>query len=176
MDKWNGSYHKLKEREPYGDTITYQYGAIWLTGCETVEDWGCGAGWFETFCKAPNYIGIDGSDTPFLTKKADLVLYKSDVDGIFMRHILEHNYEWKTILYNALESFRKRMCLILFTPLVDTTRVIATNPGYGHVPDISFSMRELEDIFKYHGVKYSYETIKSETQYGEETVIYLEKV
>ena len=174
MDKWNGAYRNLKAPEPYGDTITYRLGARWLADCEIVEDWGCGAGWFKQFCK-PIYIGIDGSDTPYLNKKADMVNYRSSVDGIFMRHVLEHNHEWETILRNALESFQKRMCLILFTPLRETTTVIATNPGYGNVPDISFSIKELTSIFDEYGLKYTFETFQTETQYKTETIIYLEK-
>jgi hypothetical protein len=176
MNKWNAGYEKLKAPEPYGDTVTYRLGAIWLQPCSTVEDWGCGAGWFRQFCTAPTYIGIDGSDTPFLTKKADLVSYRSSVEGIFMRHILEHNHDWKAILRNAIQSFSKRMCLILFTPLTETTRVIATNPGYGNVPDISFAIKDLEAIFTEYGLSYRYETFPTETQYGTETILYLEKV
>jgi hypothetical protein len=63
MDKWNNSYSKLRVPEPYGDTVTYRLGADWLRECNVVEDWGCGAGWFKQFCKAPTYIGIDGSNT-----------------------------------------------------------------------------------------------------------------
>ena len=173
MDKWNAIYKKLTTPEPYGDTITYRLGARWLSTCDIVEDWGCGAGWFKQFCKTI-YIGIDGSDTPFANKKVDLVTYRSNVDGIFMRHVLEHNHEWKSILENALQSFQKRMCLILFTPLTETTRVITTNPVYGNVPDISFSLHELETIFRKHQVKYTYETFITETQYKTETIIYLE--
>lgn len=92
-----------------------------------------------------------------------------------MRHVLEHNYDWKVILENALDSFSKRMCLILFTPLTEKTSVITTNPVYGDVPDISFSMKELESIFEKHNVSYTYETFKTETQYNTETIIYFEK-
>jgi hypothetical protein len=175
MDKWNSSYKNLNKPEPYGDTITYRLGARWLKDCEVVEDWGCGAGWFKQFCKTI-YIGIDGSDTPFANKKADLVHYESSVDGIFMRHILEHNHEWRAVLENALRSFEKRMCLILFTPLTDKTTVIATNPGYGNVPDISFAMSDLEELFSRYNITYTYETFKTETQYKTETIIYLEKM
>jgi hypothetical protein len=174
MNKWNTPYKNLVVPEPYGDTITYRLGSDWLHNCSTVEDWGCGAGWFRRFCKS-QYIGIDGSDTPFLTKKVDLINYRSSVEGIFMRHVLEHNYDWKVILENALDSFSKRMCLILFTPLTEKTTVITTNPGYGDVPDISFSMKELESIFEKHNVSYTYETFKTETQYNTETTIYIEK-
>lgn len=174
MDKWNTSYKSLTTPEPYGDTITYRLGARWLSSCEVVEDWGCGAGWFKQFCKTI-YIGIDGSNTPFANKKVDLVTYHSRVDGIFMRHVLEHNHEWQSILENALRSFEKRMCLILFTPLSDETHVIATNPGYANVPDISFSMNELETIFRKHNVNYTHETFITETQYKTETIIYLER-
>lgn len=174
MDKWNWAYVNLTAPQPYGDTITYRLGARWLGDCEVVEDWGCGAGWFKEFCKN-TYIGIDGSDTPYLTKKEDLVNYRSNADGIFMRHILEHNHEWRTILRNAIESFQKRMCLILFTPLVETTKIIAINPKYGDVPDIAFAMDDLVQIFEEYGLQHKYETISTQTQYRTETIIYLEK-
>jgi hypothetical protein len=175
MNHWNESYKSLQTPAPYGDTITYRLGARWLKDCEIVEDWGCGAGWFKQFC-TPIYIGLDGSDTKFANKKVDLKTYRSTSDGIFMRHVLEHNYEWRTILENALDSFQTRMCLILFTPLVPVTRTITTNPGYGNVPDISFALSELEGIFRSHGISFTHETFKTETQYGTETIIYLEKV
>jgi len=38
-----------------------------------------------------SYIGIDGSNTKYADKIEDLVLYKTKVDAIHMRHVLEHN-------------------------------------------------------------------------------------
>lgn len=92
-----------------------------------------------------------------------------------MRHILEHNHEWRAVLENALRSFEKRMCLILFTPLADKTTVIATNPGYGDVPDILFAISDLEELFNRYNITYTYDTFNTETQYNTETIIYLEK-
>ena len=51
------------------------------------------------------------------------VQYRSSVPGIFMRHILEHNYEWARVLDSALASFTQRMALI--TPERATTQEIA---------------------------------------------------
>lgn len=174
MNKWNHTYQNLDAPWAYCDTITYRLGAKWLKDCDAVEDWGCGAGWFKQFCE-PIYIGIDGSDTKYANKKVDLTEYRSKVDGIFMRHVLEHNYDWAKILHNALDSFQKKMCLVLFTPLVEKTTVITTCPGYDNIPDISFSMQELEEIFRSHGVKFSYDTYITETGYKTETIIYLER-
>ena len=78
-----------------------------LKDCKIIEDWGCGMGWFKQFVKS-KYIGLDGSKTPHSDKKVDLTKYKSSVDGIFMRHILEHNFEWEKILRNACQSFTKK--------------------------------------------------------------------
>jgi hypothetical protein len=43
--------------------------------------------------------------SPRCAEVVDLAHYRSNVPGIFMRHILEHNYEWARILDNALASF-----------------------------------------------------------------------
>ncbi len=116
-DKWNGWYENLKLTDcgsfKYGDTSTYEMGYNFLESCDKIEDWGCGAGGFKRFFKNLNkYVGVDGSKTPFADIKTDLLIYNSNVDGIFMRHVLEHNYEWKKILENALKSFTQRMCLV----------------------------------------------------------------
>jgi hypothetical protein len=63
----------------------------------------------------------------------------------------------------------------LFTPLAASTMVLTTNPGYGNVPDIAFAMKDLETIFDEYGLSYRSETFATQTQYGVETIIYLEK-
>jgi hypothetical protein len=76
----------------------------------------------------------------------DLVQYRSSVPGIFMRHILEHNYEWARVLDNALASFTQRMALILFTPEREATQEIAFQHDVG-VPDIAFRLADITDRF-----------------------------
>ena len=62
-----------------------------------------------------------------------------------MRHILEHNHDWRLVLENALASFDKKFCLILFTPFSDgQTKVLKENKKYGvDVPDISFAKADI---------------------------------
>src|SRR5262249_21544228 len=97
----------------FADTATYRLGAKFLEDCAVVEDWGVGAGGFKRY--RPDAIGIDGSKTPFADKIVDLVSYRSNVDGIFIRHVLEHNYDWPRILDNPLHS-AKKVCVLFFVP------------------------------------------------------------
>jgi hypothetical protein len=177
VGKWNRWYSGLRKGEPqaYGDTSTYQLGADWLKDCVFVEDWGCGKGWFSRFIPAVKYRGIDGSHSPFAENIVDLVNYQSDVPGIFMRHVIEHNYEWKSLLTNALNSFSDRMVLVLFTPLVEETKELYYNVDPG-VPDMAFSLKDLQELFDATGVTcVRMEAVQNHTNYGEETIFYLEK-
>lgn len=178
MDKWNEWYKDVSVESAfrYGDTLTYEKGFEFLKTCGTVEDWGCGTGGFKRFFKNSdvNYVGLDGSDTPFSDRKVDLVTYTSQVDGIFMRHVLEHNYQWRSVLENALRSFGQKMCLVLFTPFSTETKEIAHNRGHGvDVPDISFRKEDLTDLFG--GIDWSIETFQTNTGYGVEHIFFLNK-
>tara|TARA_B110001450_G_C17542494_1_gene449207 strand:- start:77 stop:634 length:558 start_codon:yes stop_codon:yes gene_type:complete len=182
-DKWNKWYENLNKKHMsafvYGDTETYQLGYNFLNSCNKVEDWGCGTGGFKRFFQNDNstkYLGIDGSITPFSDIKEDLITYNSNVDGIFMRHVLEHNYEWEKILNNACKSFNSKMCLILFTPFKDKTTQIAHNLKHGvDVPDLSFSKSKLIDIFEKHNIKHHLISLITDTGYKLEHVFFLEK-
>jgi hypothetical protein len=170
--KWESWYAGVHDRRPYGDTITYEVGAAFLSDCATVEDWGCGAGWMRQFVPAARYVGVDGTHSAFVDRVSDLETYTSDVDGIFMRHVLEHNYGWQAILKNALSSFRRRFVLVTFTPHGETTHEITflSDPG---VPDISFAKNDLTRHFD--GLAWREETYWTDTQYGTETVFFVER-
>ena len=96
---------------------------------------GCGTGGFKLFFIKNNnlnrYINVDSSKTPFADIKTDILGYNSNIDGIFMRHVLEHNYEWKQLLENVCKSFTQKMCLVLFTHFSDNTHEIAHNLLHG---------------------------------------------
>lgn len=169
--KWEGAHRGVTEPRCYGDQTTYQVGAEWLSGL-SIEDWGCGLGGMRLFSGYKEYVGVDGSASNFADRVVDLVEYRSNVEGIFMRHVLEHDRNWKQILRNAVESFQKRMVLILFTPLVDETRELTWNEGY-EVPDIAFSASDL--LSEMQGCSVRQETYKTDTQYGVEHVFFLEK-
>jgi hypothetical protein len=156
-----------------GPDITYCKGYEWLKDCPLIEDWGCGYGVFEQFCRAGQYKGIDGSCTPHAATYVDLCKYRSNVPGIFMRHVLEHNDEWVVILRNAVASFQQRMVLVLFTPFVEQT--------YDkYPPDMSkwrhYFFARSDIIREFVGVRWqSEENIPTNTQFGVEHVFYLRK-
>lgn len=176
LHKWDKFYSRLGGSEPYGDSVTYQMAAQFLIDCNTIEDWGCGKGWFRRFVSpGVDYIGLDGSWSKFADRVVDLETYNSEVEGVFMRHVLEHNYGWENILVNALESFTQRMALVLFTPWSTTGKVeeIAFNDDYD-VPDLSFPEELIVDYVK--PFKYMIHEVESpQTFYGQEKVIFIEK-
>lgn len=164
-DRWYKLPHFSRRGTMYGDATTYYMAAAFLTGCAAVEDWGCGAGGFQRFCPG-EYIGVDGSGTP--SKVAELTTYRSDIEGILLRHVLEHNYNWPKILEAAVKSFRKKLCLVLFTPFADTTREIAHNRGKGiDVPDLALAPSDIEAHFA--GLSWKlFAGIETRSQYGVE--------
>ena len=173
VGKWDELYKELLPQDMgafhYGDTVTYRMAAAFLADVIEVEDWGCGAGGFKRFCRA-RYVGLDGSKTPFADRIADLCTYTSRVEGIFMRHVLEHNYSWKQILDNAVSSFTKKLCLVLFTPFGPETREIAHNRArFVDVPDLSFCRADIEGRFA--GLRWElFDNIPTDTGYGVEHV------
>ena len=125
--KWN--YADVVDRTSYGDSTSYQKGAEFLKGL-AVEDWGCGMGWMRNFVDGP-YVGIDGSKSKFSDKVEDLTKYTSKTEGLFIRHVLEHDWRWEEILHNALSSFTKRMVLVFFTPYADKTQLLCSVGAFG---------------------------------------------
>ncbi len=176
LNKWDKWYKDVDTMGAfaYGDTVTYQLAADFLADMDEVEDWGCGTGGFKRLYKG-RYSGLDGSDNPFVDKIVDLRIYRSSVDGIMMRHVLEHNYDWRDVLSNAISSFQKKFCLILFTPFAESTHEIAYNGKHGvDVPDISFSREDIEEFFRDFNWK-SEVDIKTRTGYRVEHIYYIEK-
>jgi hypothetical protein len=171
--KWEAWYEGVDAPRAYGDTVTYRLGAEFLSSCETVEDWGCGLGWMRNFVPPERYTGVDGSSSRFADRVADLADYRSTADGIFMRHVLEHDYRWERILENAIASFRRRFVLVTFTPYGVETREIAFHEDPG-VPDISFAKEDLTSHFR--GLRWQEQTYATDTQYGTETVYLVERV
>jgi hypothetical protein len=132
----------------YGVEDSYKVGMGWLKDCEVVEDWGCGPAYSKNY-RVGKYIGVDGTEG-FCDKQAALESYTSEVEGIFMRHVLEHNLSWKPILENALRSFTKRMSLIFFTPWADKTFVVHEWKG---IPFISFKKEEILELINPYLIK-----------------------
>jgi len=172
--KWDTLYRADQPARPYGDTLTYEKAAQFLGELAAVEDWGCGWAWFRRQLKgAVRYKGVDGSWSPFADEVADLTRYTSRVEGILLRHVLEHNPGWEAILANALGSFTRRMVLVLFTPFSEETRVIAYNEAL-RIPDISFAKADL--VRHFTGLEWTLEeNLRTNTQYGVEHVFYLKR-
>ena len=153
--------------ERYGDDISYQRAAAWLND-GPVEDWGGGPGYARRYF-THGYTLVDGTPGYGADIVIDLVGYRSHVHGILLRHVLEHNLQWVTILANALASCQK-LVLVVFTPFSDLTHVITWNENVvPRVPDISFRQDDLTAMFN----QWQSETFKSATQYGEETIFYV---
>lgn len=168
--RWDHWYAGLEEPAPFGDTVTYQMCADWLADCRTVEDWGCGKGWAKGLFRADQYVGVDGSRTPYADIVTDLADYRSDVDGIMVRHVLEHDPAWRDILTNAISSARLRLAIVLFTPLAKATCQIAWNEAV-RVPDISFALDDLTGPVAAAGWEWTSQTLATATQYGTETIL-----
>jgi hypothetical protein len=171
IDAWNyGEFEKFN----YGDDTTFVRGMSFLDGHGTIEDWGCGFARGREFVSQSKYIGLDGS-SQYADRIVDLQTHVTSTDCIFMRHVLEHNPNWRTVLANALASFTRRMVLVVFTPFGETTRVIATTAGMTAipVPDISFRKSDVTQLFG--DISYREESLATDTQYGIEHVFYLEK-
>jgi len=148
---WDELYADLDPNRPflYGDPVTYRMAGEWFAEIgpgALIEDWGCGGGALRPFVRADQqYRGIDGSHTPHADIVTDLAAYQSDATCILLRHVLEHSYEWETILDNAVKSFSRRLCVVLFTPLVERTEVLMTEPDFRDVPVIAFRIEDLLD-------------------------------
>lgn len=174
----------VTEMSPYGDIGTgrsavYELAAAFLADCASIEDWGCGRGWFRQFVTVP-YKGIDyGVDlmeahNDFVDEYADLRDYVGNAQGIFMRAVLEHNLDWRSILANAMRSFSRKLCLVIFTPFSDETHPIAWDDRDRYaepVPDMSFRLEDITDHFA--GLDWYQERIENQSQYGEETLFYV---
>ena len=182
VDLWNAVYSGKHERKLYHDPRTGELAANYLQHPQihNIEDWGCGHGGFKKYIgEDQQYIGIDGSKSNYADKIVDLENYRSNVDAIHMRHVLEHNPNWELVLQNALVSFKKRMVLTLFTPLVEETLILNEYPNFLNTGvtmiDIAFKK---EDITKhFNGIKWNaLFNLNTETQYDIEHIFYLEHI
>lgn len=174
MGKWN---YGATPQFPYGDETSYRKAMEFLDGPYIIEDWGCGTAWANKFVKRGRYIGIDGSWSMHCDLVTDLRKYRSSsAGGILIRHILEHSWDWRKILENALASFQKKFALILFTPFSEETQVIQmvkVGGGGAEVPDISFRKEDLTDLLRQY--PYTEESLATATQYGVEHIFYVSR-
>lgn len=169
---WYSSKQRLAHH--YGPPTTYVVAEEWLAGL-SVEDWGCGYAQFKGFHQG-GYWGVDG--TPgWCDEVADLTipLRGKAPEGLLLRHVLEHNTEWRMILRNAVDSFQKRMVLVVFTPdSGGREEKKLAHVDEVNVDDLSLPFQEIESFFSSCRVvkKQFFET---PTGYGGETVWLVEK-
>ena len=182
---WNAEYDGYEGgRKLYGnDLTTAKMAAEYLAGGSVVEieDWGCGYGGFKKFVRDyQQYVGVDGSSTPFADVVADLTTYRSTPDGLLLRHVLEHNPKWLDILRNALASFRKRMVIVVFTPFMENTKIVGRYPSWHgsnsgiDMIDIGFKKYDLTNEFG-RDVVWTEETVETASQYSREHLFYFER-
>ena len=144
-------YTIYREPFPYDETPSYKLAGDWVSGRGPVEDWGCGTGFAARYIDAP-YIGVDGAWSQWATIQADLREYRSNVGCVFMRHVLEHNADWRTIAENMTASWHDRAALVLFIPPQLTD--VDTGDETWAVPDIAVSGPDLIDILSKHGTRF----------------------
>ena len=167
-NRWD--YAEVARPSAYGDDISYRKAVEFLDGHGAIEDWGCGTAYAKRFVTRSAYAGIDGSPSAFVDKVVDLRSYRSDADCILMRHVLEHNYAWRDILRNAVQSFRKRLVLVVFTPFSADDVKIGDFQG---IPDLKLCKADIVELFR--GLSVSEEAIASNTLYGAEHLFYVER-
>lgn len=166
-------YSTAEEQFPYDNTATYRLAGRFVSGHGLVEDWGCGVGWAKRYIEAP-YRGIDGAASKWTDVVADLRTYRSNVPCIFMRHVLEHNPDWRAILENLVASFQKKAALITFIPFSPDDDVYLSDDTWP-VPDISLSRRDFDAIIAAGGAAYWTQHLETQTQRGAEDIFYLVK-
>lgn len=174
MGLWE--YKHRTDEIRYGSELTYRKAAEFLDGCgPVVEDWGCGGAYARKFFMKSRYVGLDGSEGR-ADRIVDLRDWTSAADGIMIRHILEHNYDWPLIVAGAIRSFQKKLVIVFFMEPQRFTRnafnqpngvpnlVIGTDLLMSHFPKDRFVTRweEVED--------------KDTSPNGKEWILYVERV
>jgi hypothetical protein len=166
IERWKAWYDKDSTLAEYGDKQTYNIGVDFLKGL-AVEDWGCGRGWFRSLHQGP-YVGIDGTATRHADIVADLRKYKSSTPGLWLRHVLEHNWDWRLVLDNAVASAEQKIAIIVFTPNGEGEQL-----GYTEeldVPDIALPHEVIADTLRSGGFVVDQRTVQTGSHYGEETI------
>lgn len=171
-------YRTQKQQWPYDDTASYRIVADWLDHPGVVEDWGCGTAWARQFFKQADYIGIDGAWSQWCRIQADLRTYRSMVPRVMMRHVLEHNADWRTIAANFALSWTERAAIVFFIPPQPEEQ--DTGGPDWPVPDIAVSGPEVASLLDPMGdVRFEYVDLQyppeNTIQWGWEGVWLLER-
>lgn len=171
-------YAERRRQFPYDDTPTYGLMAGWLDGHGLVEDWGCGVAWAKRYFERSEYVGLDGAWSRWCDKQVDLRSYRSEVPCAMMRHVLEHNWDWRAIALNFARSWTVRGALALFIP-PQPEELDVGGPDWP-VPDLAVAGPELASLmdpegnttFHFHDFHYPPE---NSIQWGAEWVWLMER-
>jgi hypothetical protein len=180
LNKWD---HSKVEDACYSDPDCESYKRAREFLGDSVEDWGCGTAWAKQYFA--NYRGIDGSYHKNVNEVVDLVHYTSSVDNILLRQVVEANHEWKQIIENAKKSFKKKLCLIIYTPFAEETTVNSLHTPVRadgskmtgeEIPEIFFKRQDILDCFLVEEYKVREEEIATRQGYNRDWIIYVEKI
>ena len=144
MGKWAVRHQNAAHADQLGLLQSYRVSCWLLNQLNTVEDWGCGTGFARQFFRQEQYLGIDGSASRWCDVVENVAERKSSPQGILLRHVLEHNTQWRDVLASALACATHRIVVVVFTKLVTTTRYENDADG---IPCISFAPEEIEAHF-----------------------------
>lgn len=166
-------YEEVSEQFPYDLTPTYELAAAFVNADGgLVEDWGCGSAWLRRFITS-KYRGIDGAWSRWASEIADLRTYRSNAPCAVMRHVLEHNDDWRQVLANFMASWTHRAVLITFIPIA-TEDTHLEGPDWP-VPDIALSGPDLIRLLTPQGVTMRHRSLETESQYDHEDIFYLRR-
>lgn len=166
VERWSPWYSSNSRLAAYGDTATYHTAEEHLTGLD-VEDWGCGLGWFRTV-HAGGYTGVDGTTTQWSDVVADLQSYTSNTPGLHLRHVLEHNPNWRAVLTNAVRSAQERIVITVFTPDGTGEQLDFVDPP--GVPDLALPWDVIEAEMVAAGWDVERRVVATGSAYGIEAV------
>ena len=166
LGKWAPWYQGTEAAgRAYGPTTTYAVAEGALRYLD-VEDWGCGYRHFESH-HTGGYVGIDGT-AGYCDVVADLVDYRSSTPGLLLRHVLDHNIEWRKILANAVASFTDTLVVILFTPNGEDN--VLAHVAELDVYDYAIPHREITETLAAAGCTYELTYHYTRSGYDGETV------
>jgi hypothetical protein len=75
----------------------------------------------------------------------DLRYYTSSVEGILLRHVLDHNWCWEQILQNAIASFQKQLAIVIWLPMT-AGETIQVDTNFLGTPDLRIPADRLEKL------------------------------
>lgn len=162
---------------------SYKKAIAFLDDGIPIEDWGGGTGWARKFVVSSSYRNIDGSPHPNVDEVVDLATYKSSGYNILLRQVLGcAGSEWKKILRNAVQSFENKLCIVIGTPLVETTQegnqepvVLADGTETGeYIQEYYFKKEDIINNFSDFNI--TEEIINTNQYYGQDWIIYVERI